>query len=310
MGDPNLTTVLNFLLIETDQASVVPLDEVMQLILGDKKRRRIVHDTLLSSFNLTFSQTPGHKDGSPRGKYAGIWKRTAEERLGHVKLIITCGTAFEASNLEELFHSSDSLRGDSLTDVQRIVTGLSVGGIPMALLEPTTKGPYPQYAAMRELLKLCPNAVHIYKSGGFAGTYDMGEIIVAVEDKDSGIIVEDHVMKKKWGARLGFPGPMLRQAAYETPKPLARTAIETGADLISETVPLPYEIESSGFLCALERHGAFNEKTQIGIVGVVTHNYNIELGKKTPAECFQDLIEFWKFFLNRLDSLNSLNSLE
>ena len=212
--------------------------------------------------------------------------------------MISVGTAFEAKQLEELFGSRDSFRGD-LIDVQRIVTGLSDGGIPMALLEPTTRGPLPQYAAMRELLKLCPDAVHFYKTGGFAGTFHMGQLIVAGEAE--GVVVEDTVLGKQWKPKPGFPGPSLRQVAYETTQPLTQTTITTGAELIWKTCPQPYEIEASGFLNALERHGAFNEKNQIGIVGVVTDNFDINLKKKSVPECFQDLLDFWKFFLNRLE---------
>lgn len=301
MADPKMSDVLNFLFIESvDQASVVQLDEVLDLIPGEKKTRGSIHESLISTFSLTFVQNPGHKDGSPRGKYTGLRKRTAEERLGRVKLVISVGTAFEANQLEELFRSRDSFRGD-LIDVQRIVTGLSDGGIPMALLEPTTRGPLPQYAAMRELLKLCPDAVHFYKSGGFAGTFHMGELIVAGEGEVGGIVVEDTVLGKQWKPQPGFPGPSLRQAAYATMQHLTQTTITTGAELISKTCPQPYEIEASGFLNALERHGAFNEKNQIGIVGVVTDNFNINLKKKSAPECFQDLLDFWKFFLNRLE---------
>ena len=170
-----------------------------------------------------------------------------------------------------------------------------------ALLEPTTRGPLPQYAAMRELLKMCPDAIHFYKSGGFAGTFHMGQLIVAGKAEGCGIVVEDTVLGKQWKQHGGFPGPNLRQAAYATTQPLTQTAIKTGSELISKTCPQPYEIEASGFLTALERHGAFNEKNQIGIVGVVTDNFNINLKKKSVPECFQDVLDFWKFFLNRLE---------
>ena len=72
MADPKMSDVLNFLFIEiVDAASVVQLDEVVDLIPG-RKRRRSIHECLISTFLITFVQNPGHKDGSPRGKYAGL----------------------------------------------------------------------------------------------------------------------------------------------------------------------------------------------------------------------------------------------
>ena len=130
MSKTKMSDVLKFLFVETvNKSSVVQLDEVLDLIPGEKKTRGSIHESLISTFSLTFMQNPGHKDGSPRGKYAGLRKRTAEERLGRVKLVISVGTAFEAKQLEELFGSRDSFRGD-LIDVQRIVTRLSDGGFP------------------------------------------------------------------------------------------------------------------------------------------------------------------------------------
>ena len=61
---------------------------------------------------------------------------------------------------------------------------------------------------------------------------------------------------------------------------MTQTPISTGAKLITKTSSLPYEIELSGFLSALERHKAFNEKNQIGFVGVITNNFGINLRKK------------------------------
>ena len=84
----------------------------------------------------------------------------------------------------------------------------------------------------------------------------------------------------------GFPGPDLRQAA--------------GAKLIENVSPKPYEIKLSGFLTALERHGDLTEKNQIGVIGVISDNFDIPLKKKSTPACFQDLISFWKFFLGKL----------
>ena len=32
-----------------------------------------------------------------------------------------------------------------------------------------------------------------------------------------------------------------------------------------------------------------------------TDNFNINLKKKSVPECFQDILDFWKLFLNRLE---------
>ena len=77
-----------------------------------------------------------------------------------------------------------------------------------------------------------------------------------------------------------------------------------GAQLITESLPRPYEIEASGFLTALDRHGTFKEKNQIGIVGVITDNFDVHLKKKATRECFSDLTSFWGFFLEKLQSIS------
>ena len=118
---------------------------------------------------MRFVQLPGHKEHSPRWKYAGLRMRTAGERLEHIKIVISVGSTFEAENLQEILTSREDVMGDDLIDVRRIVTGRS-GNLPIAILEPTTRGPMLQYAAMRETLNRFPNADHFYESGGIAGS--------------------------------------------------------------------------------------------------------------------------------------------
>ena len=68
----------------------------------------------------------------------------------------------------------------------------------------------------------------------------------------------------------------LRQAAHESSQTVKKATLSTGPELTdwSET---PYEMEASGFLTALERRGAFSEKNQIGLVGVISDNFRSDL---------------------------------
>ena len=54
---------------------------------------------------MRFVQLPGHKEYSPKEKYAGLRKRTADERLEHIKIVISFGPTFEAENLQEILTS-------------------------------------------------------------------------------------------------------------------------------------------------------------------------------------------------------------
>ena len=164
------------------------------------------------------------------GKYVGLRKRTAEERLEEIKIVISIGTTFEAKNLQEILASREDIMGDDLIDVRRIVTGRS-GNLPIAILEPTTRGPIPQYAAMRETLNRCSKADHFYKSGGMAGPFNMGVIIVAGEGQD-GVLVDDRVLDKLWMTCPGFPGSYLRQAAFQARQPTEQKTVSTGVELI------------------------------------------------------------------------------
>ena len=224
------------------------------------------------------------------------------ERLDEVKMLISVGTSYEAANLQPLLapDSCEDIMGDELIDVRRITTGHR-GNIPIAILEPTFRGPMPQYAAMRETLNRCLKAQQFYKTGGMAGAYDHGDIIVAAEATPEGTVVEDRVQDTVWVTRPGFPGLALKNAAFESPQPTRQVTLVTGAQLITAALPRPYEIEASGFLTALDRHGAFKEKNEIGIVGVITENFtDVRLKKKATRECFSDLRSFWGFFLDKL----------
>ena len=137
-----------------------------------------------------------------------------------IKMLISVGTSYEAANLRSLLapDSCEDIMGDELIDVRRITTGHH-GNIPIAILEPTFRGPMPQYAAMRETLNRCPKAQQFYKTGGMAGAYDHGDIIVAAEAMPEGTVVEDHVQDTVWDTRPGFPGLALKNAAFESPQP-------------------------------------------------------------------------------------------
>ena len=189
----------------------------------------------------------------------------------------------------------------TLFDVRRIVTGLSENGKHgIALVEPSTRGQNPQYLAMRLTLAQCPNAAHFYKTGGMEAPLDCGHIVVAEENKE-GVIVDDFVKGQKWGPQPGFPGAELRQATFASEHTTLLTPICTGPRLTRTAFRFPYEMEMSGFLDALSRHGVFNERNQIGCVGVVTDNFhNTDLAKKPPVACMEDLASFWRNFLENL----------
>ena len=301
MPDPKL---LNFLFIKTgDELDFVNLKEVLEIWEGKKNHKKDIHEAIVSTFDVGFVQLPGDKPNSLTGHYVGLRKRTARERLDQTKIVISVGTTFEAEKHQELLKYCEVDLAEDLIDVRRIITGC-FGNLAIAILEPSTRGPIPQYAAMREILKRCHKADHFYKSGGMAGTFDMGDIIVAGEGED-GVVVEDLVLGKKWMPLPGFPGPQLRQVAFEVDQSVIQKTISTGAELTKKVSTNPYEIEASGFLTALERHGAINENSQFGIVGVISDNSGTtSLKKKSPIECFEDLIKFWKYFLEKLEEKN------
>ena len=113
-----------------------------------------------------------------------------------------------------------------------------------------------------------------------AGSFDIGDVIVAVEGQD-GVVVDDGVLVKLWKTRPRFPGP---ETAFQTRQPTRQLTLSTGAELIKNVSQKPYEIELSGFLTAQERHGAFTEKNQIGVIGVISDNFDIRLKKKSKPE--------------------------
>ena len=79
-----------------------------------------MHDAVISTLDVKFVTMPGHKDRSPRGKYAALRKRTAEERMEQIKMLISVGTTYEAGNLQELLTSRQEVMGDELIDVAQI----------------------------------------------------------------------------------------------------------------------------------------------------------------------------------------------
>ena len=105
---------------------------------------------------------------------------------------------------------------------------------------------------MRETLNRCPNPEHFYKTGGMAGTWR--HYIIAAEAVIDRSVVEDRVQDTDWNTRPGFPGLTLKNVAFESPQPTRQVTLVTGAQLITESLPRPYEIEASGFLTALETH--------------------------------------------------------
>jgi len=105
-----------------DQEAIVQLKEVLELWEGEKKLKE-VHDAVISTFRVRFVQLPGHKDYSPIGEYAGLRERMADERLEHIRIVISVGTTIEAKHLQEILMSREDVIGDDLIDVQRIITG-------------------------------------------------------------------------------------------------------------------------------------------------------------------------------------------
>ena len=103
---------------------------------------------------------------------------------------------------------------------------------------------------MRETLNRCPNAKHFYKTGGMAGTYDHGDIIVAAEAVTDRAVVEDQVQDTVWNTRPGFLALALKNVAFESPP-----------------------ANSPSHNCHWgSAHHRIKEKNQIGIVGVITEN--------------------------------------
>ena len=78
--------------------------------------------------------------------------------------------------------------------------------------------------------------------------------IIAAEAVIDRSVVEDRVQDTDWNTRPGFPGLTLKNVAFESPQPTRQVTLVTGAQLITESLPRPYEIEASGFLTALETH--------------------------------------------------------
>ena len=115
-----------------------------------------------------------------------------------IKMLISVGTSYEAANLRSLLapDSCEDIMGDELIDVRRITTGHH-GNIPITILEPTFRGPMPQYAAMRETLNRCPKAQQFYKTGGMAGAYDHGDIIIAAEENQNELFLHFPCMQSQ-----------------------------------------------------------------------------------------------------------------
>ncbi len=262
------------------------------------------HKPLTSAFpEVKVVQLSDHGEDSSGMKYIGIRWRTAQERLSEIKVIITVGTTFEADKMRAVLKYPAEVSGDqvNLLDVKRIITGLSENlQHCIALVEPTTRGQKPQYMAVRLTLLKCPDAIHLYKTGGVAASLDCGDIIVAAEG-DGELVVDDFYEDKKWTVPPGFPGSELKQASFASQLPTTRTPISTGPKLVTHAHRFPYEMEMSGFLEALSRHGALKERNQIGFVGVVTENFgNDDLTQRSTSDCLEDLASFWNFFLERL----------
>ena len=265
------------------------------------KTRRQVHEAVINNFDVEFKQLPGHDDISPIGKYAGLRERTASEQLERLVILISLGTNHECTEMTKIltkpkeFTATSTGLGREFLDVKRIVTG-RFENLAIGIIEPTARGQYRQYAAVRTAYRHCPNVREIYKTGGLAGPYDEGEIVVASETE--GVVVYDQVLGRDWGFRPGFPGTRLKNASFT--QNARRVAMATGPNLIHELTSKPYEIELSGFLKALENDGAFNDWNEIGAVGVVTENFGaVGLAQKDGDECFEDLRRFWTQFLTR-----------
>ena len=95
---------------------------------------------------------PGHKENSPIGKYIGLRKRTAMEKLCKVSIVISVGTTFEACKLEKILMFREYFEGDAI-DFWRIITGYSGGQFQDEKLHTHTE--------------------HYYKTGGMAGIANM-----------------------------------------------------------------------------------------------------------------------------------------
>ena len=149
--------------------------------------RKQVHALVIDTLQAKFVTESGHTEENPRGRFRFLRKRTGLERLDQVKMLISVGTNYEANHMKELLTDCEDIIGENLIDVRRIITGRS-GMIPIAILEPTSRGPSPQYGAMRLTLDQCPNAEHFYKTGGMVGRYDHGDIIVAAEAADGEVV--------------------------------------------------------------------------------------------------------------------------
>ncbi len=91
------------------------------------------------------------------------------------------------------------------------------------------------------------------------------------------------------------------EAAFASPFLTKQTSISTGPKLVTRPQPLPYKIEASGFLSAIDRYGGLTEKNQVGLVGVVADNVGVALGRKPVPECMQILVFSGEFFLARLE---------
>ena len=153
---------------------------------------------------------------------------------------------------------------------------------------------------MRCLLPYCKEARHFYKTGGMAASAHCGTIVVVAEGQN-GLVIDDYTESKAWKVAPGFPGNDLQQASFSYEKEIYRTPICTGGKLVDNAQPLPYEMEMSGFMTALERHGAFVDTKRIGFVGVVTSNFeNPMLSQGSNPDSMDILAQFWKYFLNSL----------
>ena len=255
------------------------------------------------------SQLPGSSENSPNRKYFGLRLKTPLERLSSADVIISVGTKFEANSLTpKILHQPVELDGNQmdsmhLMDIEEVVCGISENGRKgVALVQPTTRGQFPQYGAMSTLYPYCKGARHFYKTGGMAASAHCGTLVVAAEGQD-GLVIDDYTESpsKAWKVAPGFPGNDLQQASFSYGPEIFRTPICTGGNLVDKAQPLPYEIEMSGFMTALQRRGAFVDTNRIGFVGVVTSNFeNSQLSQGKNPDSMDILAQFWKYFLNSL----------
>ena len=248
------------------------------------------------------SQLPGSSENSPNRKYFGLQIKTPLERLSSAGVIISVGTKFEANLLTmKILHQPVELDGNQmdsmhLMDIEEVVCGISGNGRKgVALVQPTTRGQFPQYGAMRTLLPYCKEARHIYKTGGMAASAHCSTIVVAAEGQN-GLVIDDYTESKAWKVAPGFSGNDLKQASFSYVQEIYRTPICTGGKLVDNAQPLPYEMEmSAGFMAALERRGAFVDTNRIGFVRVVTSNFeNPMLSQGSNPDSMDILAQFWK----------------